>query len=109
MLKSPVTVIANPLSAACPEFVTVSVCVVEVVITATLPNVICVGLDAMPPTAIPFPSSGITKGATDKLLTETVSAPGWFPLAVGIKLNPTVHDEAAGRVVPQVVNTGTRA
>jgi hypothetical protein len=76
MLKSPVVEIANPLTAAPPGFETVSVCVVEVSVATTLPNVICVGLVSIPPTAVPFPSSGITSGTTDRLLTETVSAPG---------------------------------
>jgi hypothetical protein len=42
------------------------------------------------------------------LVTVAVSVPGWFPLAVGIKLTPTMQDEVDGSVVLQVVNAGTR-
>jgi hypothetical protein len=76
MLKSPVAEIRNPASAAPPEFVTVSVCVAAAVLITTLPNVIWVGLGKIPPTAVPLPSSETTSGATPKLLTVAVRAPG---------------------------------
>jgi len=71
-----------------------------------LPNVICVGFDSIPPTATPLPSSGTTSGATDRLLTVAVSAPGWFPLAVGEKLTPTVQEVSATRFAAHVVSAG---
>jgi hypothetical protein len=109
MLKSPVAAIANPASVASPEFVTVKVCVVAAVPTTTLPNVICVGFDTIPPIATPLPSSGTTTGATDRLLTVAVSAPGWFPLAVGEKLTPTEQEVSATRFAAHVVSAGASA
>jgi hypothetical protein len=42
------------------------------------------------------------------LVTVAVNAPGWFPLAVGVKLTATRHEEVARSVVEQVVSVGTR-
>jgi hypothetical protein len=42
------------------------------------------------------------------LLTVAVSAPGWFPLAVGVKLTETVQDEVTANEVLHVVEAGTR-
>jgi hypothetical protein len=76
MLKSPEAETRNPASDAPPEFVNVNVCVVAAVLTTTLPNVIWVGLDEIPPTAVPLPSSETTSGVTPRLLTVAVNAPG---------------------------------
>jgi len=66
----------TPASAACPEFVTVNVCSVDVEFTSVLPKVICVGLSKIPPTATPVPSSGTVNAATPWLLTVAVNTPG---------------------------------
>ena len=107
--KSPVAEIVNPASAADPVLVTVKLCIAEVAPTVTLPKVICVGAVWMPPTARPLPARGITSGATPRLLTVAVSAPGWLPLAVGVKLIATAQEVLAGSLVVHVVRVGTMA
>ena len=88
--------------------VTVSACTGEAVLTATLPKVIWDGLGAIPPTARPVPFKGTTIGSTPRLLTVAVNDPGWLPLAVGVKLTPTVQEEVAGSLAAQVVKAETR-
>ncbi len=75
-LKSPFVVILRPVSEACPELVTVSVCVVARDATTMLPKVNWEGLTESPPTAVPDPSSGTVIGATPRLLTEALKLPG---------------------------------
>ena len=104
MAKSPVTARPRPVSVVPPVFVTVMVCVLELLpITIALKLRLC-GVALKSATVSPTPESGTTIAVGAML-----NPPERIPAAVGVKLTATLQLAPPASVVPQLLLVSTKS
>jgi len=99
----PPNVMESSSTTAVPEFVSVTICIAELLPTFTVPNASVVALSFSTGTAVPDPVK-VTFCGDPVALSVIVKVPLSAPEAVGLKLTYRLHEAPAANVAPQVCN-----